>query len=107
MARRRMLGFGPEKHGDLADKAADIARSEFRRAEQAAKSGQCSMALSTYGYAREQFGVAAAESWAASGGKQRLTGEDFPQWDSALSSFRKNCLVGGGLSGMRRRRSRR
>jgi hypothetical protein len=104
--KMRGFGFGPEKHQDEALKAARLASEEFRRVTTSAKSGQCSLALAQLGHAREMVGVAYAESYAGSGGKRRMTGEDFPAWDPALSAFRSNCLVGGGLSGMHRRRRR-
>jgi hypothetical protein len=102
----RGLGFAPEKHQEQAERLAAKATDSFKQAVESAGQKRCSLALEEYAYGREMAGAAMAESWAASGGKRRMTGDDWPTWDKAIAAFKSNCFP-SDLRGLGRRPTRR
>ena len=104
----RGLGFAPEKHQEEAARYAALAADSFDRSARVAKEKQCSLALETYAFGRQMVGAAMSESWAASGGKRRMTGDDWPEWDKAIAAVKTHCIVrGSGVSGLGRKPARR
>ncbi len=105
MARRRVqrLSGSPAHHKEKAREFEESARRNWQTAHENAEAKKCKAAFSVL-IAAERAYKAAEEH--GSEAKSFVEGRGFLS-SNAVNSFKANCLVGGGLSGLSRRPSRR
>ena len=92
MARKRTRLHGsPEQHRAAAERTERGAMSALKDAVTLAKSGQCELAVESFGYGMAQAGIFEMESsWGHS--KRQSTGSSFPDSGRALDSISRYCL---------------
>jgi len=104
--RSRGLSGSPEHHAGEADKRYREARERYNYVIDSAQNKKCASAFQILMRA-ERFDGSATSHDRESGGKARAAATQTAK--SAMlaeAAFRENCLVGAGLSGMKRRSRR-
>ena len=95
------LGASAAEHKITAQSHHRVATKYFNDSIRLAESGKCDAALIRYGNGRSYDGAASTEAGHA---KIDFGDESLDAMRTAVNTLRKHCLVGGGLSGMKRRR---
>ena len=107
MAKRRKMGLhgSPAHHSAKAQEYIDMAEKSMDNATRFSSGCNARMEKLT---AAGEFLALSAEHHVEGGGKYSPPGwtDVYNQLGTATRGFKKACLIGGGLSGMRRRRRR-
>lgn len=109
MARRRSrsLSGSPEHHSKQASSDAASAIMRYRKAQQMANEKKCQKAFFEITSAAAFTGASAAHENENKATPSEHRNMLLIREDGANVAFLRNCVVGGGFSGMRKRRSRR
>ena len=102
--RKRGLSGTPEQHAARVGPAARNAKSAIKAAVRLADQGKCRAALESFVGGHQDLAIAIDN--AAGFGNDDLTAI-LEEKSKYRREFVQKCLVGGGLSGLRRRRAKR
>jgi hypothetical protein len=104
--KQRRLGATPEEHNRRIQANRQGAGSYFTQTLTATAKNRCSLAFTVYTMGAEEYARASENKYDA-GRIDDILAEERLLYKRATDAFIQKCLVGGGLSGLGRRPSRR